>query len=200
MTGVEVYGPEAVRRAVGFPELIEPVARVLGEYSQGVGGAPQHVFAPAGADGDVHVKSAWLPGHPVFTVKVAGWFAARAATGRGPASGFVAVHSATTGDLLALLDDEHHLSDVRTAAAGAVAPACWPATTPASSPSSAPAPRPTSRPWPPTRYAPSARSASGAATPPPPAPSPPPSPPAFPARWCVSSVIRSVRCGVPIWW
>ena len=44
--------------------------------------APIVVFAPAGRDGDVHVKSAWMPGRPVFTVKVAAWFAARATGGR----------------------------------------------------------------------------------------------------------------------
>jgi ornithine cyclodeaminase len=79
------------------------------------------VFAPAGQDGDVHVKSAWLPGMPVFTVKVAAWFAARATTGRAAHSGFIAVLDAATGDLRALLRDDHHLTDLRTAAAGAVA-------------------------------------------------------------------------------
>lgn len=62
-----------------------------------------------------------MPGRAVFTVKVATWFAARATNSESASSGFVAVHDAITGDLLALLRDEHHLTDVRTAAAGAVA-------------------------------------------------------------------------------
>ncbi|WUT49337.1 ornithine cyclodeaminase family protein [Streptomyces pseudovenezuelae] len=45
----------------------------------------------------------------------------RARRGGTPGSGVVAVFDAATGDLRALLDDEHHLSDVRTAAAGALA-------------------------------------------------------------------------------
>ncbi|MEU4227140.1 ornithine cyclodeaminase family protein [Nonomuraea sp. NPDC026600] len=118
---MKVYGPEAIRRAIGFTDLIEPVAQVFAEFSKGIGEAPGMVFTPAGDQGDVHVKSAWLPGRSVFTVKVAAWFAARAADGRPPGSGFVAVHDATTGDLRALLLDESHLTDIRTAAAGAVA-------------------------------------------------------------------------------
>ncbi len=116
-----MYSAAPIRRAVGFEDLVEPVAEIFGKFSQGHGGAPMTVFAPAGADGDVHVKSAWMPGRAIFTVKVATWFAARATDRCSAGSGFVAAHDATTGDLLAVLQDEHHLTDVRTAAAGAVA-------------------------------------------------------------------------------
>ncbi|MFI0369965.1 ornithine cyclodeaminase family protein [Actinomadura sp. 1N219] len=121
MTVPQVFDADAIRRAVGFEDLVDPVADALAAFSRGLGESPVTVFAPAGPDGDVHVKSAWLPGRPVFTVKVAAWFAARAARGLPGGSGYVAVHDAATGDLLALLQDEHHLSDVRTAAAGALA-------------------------------------------------------------------------------
>ena len=121
MTGVQIVGAETIRRAVGFPDLIEPVAAAYAAWSRGLGEAPIMVFAPAGPAGDVHVKAAWLPDRPVYTVKVAGWFAGRAARGLPPGSGYLAVHDAGTGDLLALLHDEHHLTDVRTAAGGAVA-------------------------------------------------------------------------------
>ena len=124
MTGegaVRVFRAPAIRRTIGFADLIEPVARAFADFSRGLGEAPIVVFAPAGRDGDVHVKCAWLPGHPVFTVKVAAWFPARAASGASASSGYIAVHDAVTGNLLALLRDEHHLTDARTAAAGAVA-------------------------------------------------------------------------------
>ncbi|MEU6717331.1 ornithine cyclodeaminase family protein [Nonomuraea sp. NPDC046802] len=116
-----MYGPDLIRRSVGFADLIEPVKQSFADFSGGRGESPIVVFAPAGPDGDVHVKSSWADGRDVFIVKVATWFAARALGGRPPASGFMAVHDATTGDLLALLQDEHHLTDVRTAAASAVA-------------------------------------------------------------------------------
>ena len=114
----DVFQAPSIRRAVGLTDLIEPVARAFAEFSRGLGEAPMVVFAPAGPDGDVHVKCAWLPDHAVFTVKVAASFAARDVSA---SSGYVAVHDATTGDLLVLLRDEHHLTNVRTAAAGAVA-------------------------------------------------------------------------------
>lgn len=116
-----VFGPDAIRRTVGLTDLIEPVARVFADFSQGRGESPIVVFAPAGSNGDVHVKAAWMPGRALFTVKVAAWFEARAVDDRTASSGFIAVHDATTGDLRAILRDEHHLTDVRTAAAGAVA-------------------------------------------------------------------------------
>lgn len=118
---LRVHEAETLRRTVGFEDLVDPVARAFADFSAGLGEAPISVFAPAGEAGDVHVKSAWLQGRPVFTVKVAGWFAARAVDGRSAGTGYLAVHDARTGDLLALLRDEHHLTDIRTAAAGAVA-------------------------------------------------------------------------------
>ncbi|MFJ1733022.1 ornithine cyclodeaminase family protein [Streptomyces sp. NPDC088254] len=114
-------GPAAIRAAVGYEDVLEPVALALADYSRGMGDSPVVVFAPAGRDGDVHVKSAWLPGRPVFTVKVATWFLERSRRGGTPASGIIAVFDAQTGDLRMLLEDEHHISDIRTAAAGALA-------------------------------------------------------------------------------
>jgi ornithine cyclodeaminase/alanine dehydrogenase-like protein (mu-crystallin family) len=115
------YDPSAIRAAVGFEDLIEPVGLALADFSRGLGASPVAVFAPAGRDGDVHVKSAWLPDRPIFIVKVATWFRMRALGGSTPTAGIIAAFDAQTGDLRALLEDEHHLSDVRTAAAGALA-------------------------------------------------------------------------------
>ncbi|HEX3233439.1 MAG TPA: hypothetical protein VHR41_04545 [Gemmatimonadales bacterium] len=115
------YGADRIRGAVGFEDLTDPVARALADYSRGLGEAPVAMFAPMGHDGDVHVKSAWLPGRSIFTVKIATWFTARAESGRLPGGGVVAAFDARTGDLRAVLEDEGHLTDVRTAAAGALA-------------------------------------------------------------------------------
>ncbi|MFI5689106.1 ornithine cyclodeaminase family protein [Streptomyces sp. NPDC051636] len=106
---------------MGYEDVLEPVATALADYSRGLGESPGTVFAPAGRDGDVHVKSAWLPGRPIFTVKVATWFLERARRGGTPGAGVIAVFDAETGDLRVILEDEHHLSDIRTAAAGALA-------------------------------------------------------------------------------
>lgn len=115
---VLVLGPDLLRRRVGFEDLIEPVADALVRFSRGEGESSAVVFAPRGREGDVHVKSAWLPGHALFTVKVATAFAD--ATGGVMSGGMIAAFDARTGALRALLRDDHHLSDVRTAAAGAL--------------------------------------------------------------------------------
>lgn len=116
--GAIMLGPDELRARIGFEDLIEPVGEALMRFSRGEGESPAVVFAPRGPEGDVHVKSAWLPGHAVFTVKVATAFAD--ASGALASDGMIVAFDARTGSLQALLRDEHHLSDVRTAAAGAL--------------------------------------------------------------------------------
>lgn len=120
MGGFPIYGPQQLPAKVSFEDLIDPVARAFAEFSRGIGESPVYVLHPS-ETGDVHVKSAFLRGHPYYVVKIASWFAARAERDDSPSEGFVAVFDASTGDVVALLRDEHYLSDARTAAAGAVA-------------------------------------------------------------------------------
>lgn len=106
---------------MGFASGRWTAGQAFADFSRGNGEAPIVVFAPRGEQGDVHVKCPWLPGRSIFTIKVAASFAARRVDGRPSSSGFIAAHDSSTGELIALLRDEHHLTDVRTAAAGAVA-------------------------------------------------------------------------------
>jgi ornithine cyclodeaminase len=71
------YSPDRIRTVVGFEDITEAVARAFADHGRGLGDAPIAIFAPGGREGDVHVKSAWLPGRAIFTVKIATWFAAR---------------------------------------------------------------------------------------------------------------------------
>lgn len=124
---IRLFGADAIRAAVTFEDLIEPVAAAFVAYSRGDGDAPVSVLYPSSlgkAAGDAHVKSATLRGRPVFTVKVGTWFAKsaaeRVARGEPGSGGIIAVFDAESGDARAILHDEHVLSDLRTAAAGAV--------------------------------------------------------------------------------
>lgn len=121
MTGVRVITADHIRGAVQLADLIKPVAASFAASSSGQADNGLVVLAPAPrrTDGDVYVKTATLRGHPLFVVKVAPWFAANAARGLRQ-GGFLAVFDSMTGHALAILDDEHLLSDLRTAAAGAV--------------------------------------------------------------------------------
>lgn len=111
-----------LRAAVHFPDLIEPVAHAFQASSAGHADSGLIVMFPAQQPevGDVYVKSGTLRGHPIYIVKISPWFAVNVPERR-PQGGFIAVFDSRTGHTLALLEDEHYLSDIRTAAAGAVA-------------------------------------------------------------------------------
>ncbi|OLO30002.1 hypothetical protein PZ61_0205430 [Streptomyces sp. MNU77] len=92
------YTADRIRAAVDLADLVEPVAD----------------------GGDSHIKAAHLPGGRHFLVKIANWFPGNRTRGLPEGGGFVALSDASTGTVTAVLEDEHHLSDLRTAAAGAV--------------------------------------------------------------------------------
>src|SRR4051794_23857168 len=82
--------------------------------------APFGMYLPD-AGGEVHVKGAYLPGAPVFAVKTATGFSRNAGLGLPVSGGMTLVHDAVTGTLRMLIADGGLLTELRTAAAGAVA-------------------------------------------------------------------------------
>ena len=111
-----------LRTHVRFEDLIEPISRAFQEASAGRAHNGLLVMFPAERpdQGDVYVKTGILHGHAVFIVKISPWFAVNQEQGQ-PQGGFIGVFDSLTGHTLALLNDEHYLSDIRTAAAGALA-------------------------------------------------------------------------------
>ena len=111
-----------LRECVGFRDLVEPTARAFREFSDGKADARFVAIFPAERPelGDVYVKTGTIRGHDIFIVKISPWFAANVAAGSAQ-GGFIAVFDSATGHTLAILAEEHYLSDIRTAAAGAVA-------------------------------------------------------------------------------
>lgn len=71
--------------------------------------------------GELHIKYGAIRGDDVFVVKIATGFYRNAALGLPPFNGMNVVFSARTGAPLMVLLDRGHLTNVRTAAAGAVA-------------------------------------------------------------------------------
>lgn len=71
--------------------------------------------------GEFHIKTAYIEGVPHVAVKVASGFYDNPARGLPSGSGLMAVFDAQTGMPAALLLDNGFLTDIRTAAAGAVA-------------------------------------------------------------------------------
>jgi len=119
---VKVIDVETVRRTVSFEHLIEPVAEAFTAASAGRARNDLLVLYPQASPevGDVYVKTATMQDEPIFVVKVSPWFKVNVETGV-PQGGFLGVFSARTGQTLAILDEQHYLSDIRTAAAGALA-------------------------------------------------------------------------------
>jgi ornithine cyclodeaminase/alanine dehydrogenase-like protein (mu-crystallin family) len=122
MRGLRIISAGELRANVCFEDLIEPVSTAFQQSSAGLAENGLIVMFPAARPdlGDVYVKAGALRGHAVFVVKVSPWFAANRDRGDGQ-GGFVAVFDTNTGRTLAILVDEHYLSDIRTAAAGALA-------------------------------------------------------------------------------
>ena len=71
--------------------------------------------------GEVDVKTAYVPGLDHFAIKISPGFFGNPALGLPSTNGMMVVLSAQTGVVQALLLDNGYLTDVRTAAAGAVA-------------------------------------------------------------------------------
>ena len=126
MSGVDsrpvIWGAQAIRSAVSFEDLVDPVAAAFKDASAGKIQSGLITMFPAGSaeQGDVYVKTGAAAGGKVHIVKISPWFAINVQRNE-PQGGFVAVMDSTTGHTIGLLDDQHYLSDVRTAAAGAVA-------------------------------------------------------------------------------
>lgn len=116
---IPVIGPERIARHLSIEALHAPAEAAFLAISRGQAQAPVAVLHPTDRS-DIHVKSAVLPGCPIFTVKMAGWSGALAEHGEAPTSGLIAVFDSATCRPLAILQDEHLISDCRTAAAGAV--------------------------------------------------------------------------------
>jgi ornithine cyclodeaminase/alanine dehydrogenase-like protein (mu-crystallin family) len=117
-----MIGAEELRARVHFRDLIEPVSSAFQESARKRAQNGLLTLFPADRpeEGDVYVKTGVLRGHSVYIVKVSPWFAINVERGS-PQGGFIAVFDSRTGHTLALLDEQHYLSDIRTAAAGAVA-------------------------------------------------------------------------------
>jgi ectoine utilization protein EutC len=102
-------------------ELVDAIADAFTALASGRVVMPPvlHMALPE-ANGEVDVKTAWLPGLPSFALKVSPGFFDNPKRGLPSLSGLMMLLSAETGRLEALLLDNGWLTDLRTAASGAV--------------------------------------------------------------------------------
>jgi ornithine cyclodeaminase len=117
-----LYTREQIERVIRPAEVIAEMETAFVAYSRG-----EAVIPPVGQmefenpPGDCHIKYGYLKGGETFTIKIATGFWKNPDQGLPSSNGVVLIFSSRTGELLTILQDEGYLTDVRTAAAGAVA-------------------------------------------------------------------------------
>jgi len=101
---------------------VEAVENAFSAYARGQAELPAVINLDIpGHNGEVHVKAGYLHTLPYYAVKIASGFAGNPQLGLPSSDGMVLVFDAETGALSALLLDNGYITDLRTAAAGAVA-------------------------------------------------------------------------------
>lgn len=123
MAKIRILTEPELRRAV--PLDTDAVDCIEGAFAALAGGGvvmpPILSMAIKAFNGEVDVKTAYVPGLDSFALKVSPGFFDNPKIGLPSTSGLMILFSARTGMLEALLLDNGYLTDVRTAAAGAVA-------------------------------------------------------------------------------
>lgn len=123
MTSIKILTEADLRKAISLD--LDAVACVEQAFKALAGGnvvmPPILSMAIEPFNGEVDVKTAFVPGIDSFAIKISPGFFDNPAIGLPSTSGLMVLFAARTGMVEALLLDNGYLTDVRTAAAGAVA-------------------------------------------------------------------------------
>ena len=106
-----------IRALLNYPELIDHMRDAL--LSDAITPMPMHLDIAA-ENAEVHMKSSYRPGGKYFALKIASTFPNNRARGLSTGNGMMLLSSGETGEPVAMLADEGHLTDVRTAAVAAM--------------------------------------------------------------------------------
>ncbi|REG85629.1 ornithine cyclodeaminase family protein [Marinomonas pollencensis] len=128
---MQIITREEIVPLVSIPMAISVVKDAFMAFSEGLIDQPEPMQMLFKEDdgqlfGDCHVKAAQQKDHPYFVIKVAAGFYRNTAIGLPANNGLLLVMSSETGHPVALLKDEGWLTQIRTAAAGALAAALKP--------------------------------------------------------------------------
>ncbi len=117
---MQLLNLDTIRQHLDPAAVMQAIETAFVKYSAGEVTVPPvgHLPFPTG---DCHIKYGYIAGDDYFVIKIASGSHGNSDLGVSPSSGMMVVCSATTGHPIALLQDEGHLTDVRTAMAGAIA-------------------------------------------------------------------------------
>jgi ornithine cyclodeaminase len=118
---MRIFSLADIRATLVYSEIIDTMRDALIAQSNGDCDTPMpmHLAVPA-ESAEIHIKSSYRRGGRFFALKIAGTFPGNLARGRSTSSGMMLLSSAETGEPVAFLADEGHLTDVRTAAVSAM--------------------------------------------------------------------------------
>jgi ornithine cyclodeaminase/alanine dehydrogenase-like protein (mu-crystallin family) len=115
---------EEIRGVVRLEEVIAPVREAFKSYSRGGANIPpvQHLEMPQRQKGALHIKTGHVEPFDFCLVKVASTFPenTRRVPPRPSINGVIMIFSALDGEPLVVLEDRAYITQLRTAAAGAV--------------------------------------------------------------------------------
>ncbi|SEB87140.1 ornithine cyclodeaminase [Tenacibaculum sp. MAR_2009_124] len=111
---------EQIKELLKIEDLFEPVKRAFIDYnSSSLIGVPVSLLHfPNNAD--THIKTAAIKGYDYFSIKVVSMFPDNAKQNLSPYSGAIFLFDGKTGFPAAILNDKGFITDLRTAAAGAI--------------------------------------------------------------------------------
>ena len=113
---------DEIKRLLDAPQLIQEIETGFVLYSEGKVNVPPVGFLHfEDPPGDVHIKYGFVSGGDYYVLKMASGFYDNPELGLPVADGVILVFSQKTGELKLILLDKCWLTDMRTAAAGAVA-------------------------------------------------------------------------------
>lgn len=117
-----IFNLQQIKETLNSIDVISEIEKGFIEYSKGNAIVPpvgELVFQEP--PGDVHIKYGYLKNDTVYVVKIASGFPGNTKLNLPPSNGMMILFCKKTGAILAILLDEGYLTDIRTAAAGAIA-------------------------------------------------------------------------------
>lgn len=118
---MEVIPLGEIQRALDYRAVIARMREAVAVYRAGECEMPMPMHLDIAPEcGEVHIKSSYRRGGKYFALKVASTFPNNPDRGLSTGSGMMLLCSAQTGQPVALLADDGHLTDVRTAAVAAM--------------------------------------------------------------------------------
>ncbi|NQV32332.1 MAG: ornithine cyclodeaminase family protein, partial [Phycisphaeraceae bacterium] len=117
----KIYSLDQIKRVLKSVQAIPEIEKGFMAYSQG-----KAVIPPVGElqfsdpPGDTHIKYGYLLDDDTYVIKIASGFIASPDSNQYTSDGLMLLFKKGTGELLCALHDQCYLTNVRTAAAGAV--------------------------------------------------------------------------------